>query len=84
MRVRVEGRGLTTLTLDVASQDCLSNPQFKDQAYRLVGSNLPSPIYEQHTYKSPNVPSPRGESHDNQRSERYEIICREQGTLVLK
>jgi hypothetical protein len=42
------------------ASDCLSDSHWKEQAYRPTGSNLPSPIYEQYTYKSPNVPCPGG------------------------
>ena len=38
----------------MASQDCLSNSAWKEQAYRLTGKNLPAPIYEQQTFKDPN------------------------------
>jgi hypothetical protein len=38
----------------MASQDCLSNSGWKEQAYRLTGKNLPAPIYEQQTFKDPN------------------------------
>ena len=40
--------------LQMASQDCLSNSAWKEQAYRLTGKNLPAPIYEQQTFKDPN------------------------------
>jgi len=44
----------------MAAQDCLSTTQFKEQAFRLTGKNLPAPIYEQYSYTDPNSLSPGG------------------------
>ncbi len=55
------GRGVLEYSFSTKLQmasDCLSNPQWKDQAYQNKGTSLPVPIYDQYTYKSPNLPSP--------------------------